>query len=253
MWLIDGIWGGKGAVFLTDSECLAREYRDAFGKQVPVLPIPLTDDFGADETPGEMRAGGATQGRSRPPISVIYLGGARDEKGYQLLPEAINYAAQRLGNDTLQYVIHSRLTKSGAEQSAIAKAALARFGSNVVQIDEIMDAGSYCRLLKNADIVVLPYLTEHYKARTSGIFAEAVAAGKPVVVPKGTWMEQQMVKFGVPGALFDGRTAVSLGQAIEQVVQDLSGAQAQGQRASRSWRETHSVGRFVDALMRLAG
>jgi hypothetical protein len=47
---------------------------------------------------------------------------------------------------------------------------------------------AYQRLIARTDIMLIPYDARNYAARSSGIFAEAVAAGIPSVIFSGTWM-----------------------------------------------------------------
>ena len=41
-------------------------------------------------------------------------------------------------------------------------------------------------------VVIVPYQRLYYYAQTSGILAEALGAGIPVVVPEGTWMAAEI-------------------------------------------------------------
>ena len=47
------------------------------------------------------------------------------------------------------------------------------------------------RMLRAADVLLMPYRVDTYKERTSGVFCEALSAGKPVIVSQGSLMGLQ--------------------------------------------------------------
>ena len=64
-----------------------------------------------------------------------------------------------------------------------------RLNQTVSPIIGPMDLEEYYRVLDFCDVVLLPYDPSMYRFRGSGLFAEAVAYGKPVIVSAGTAME----------------------------------------------------------------
>ena len=50
-----------------------------------------------------------------------------------------------------------------------------------------LDDESYLRLLRDSDVLLLPYHLEKYRDRTSGVFCEAMTAGKPVITTEGSF------------------------------------------------------------------
>ena len=66
----------------------------------------------------------------------------------------------------------------------------------VTLVPERLDEANYSELLRCLDVVLIPYQPEGYVEPTSGIFTEALAAAKPVVVPKGTWMARELAASG---------------------------------------------------------
>ena len=102
----------------------------------------------------------------------------------------------------------------------------------------------YYAELAAADLVVLPYDAEVYRDRSSGILAEALAAGKPVVVPAHTWMADQIDDRR--GRVFHG--ADELPAAAGEILQRYPAfARAAADYVSR-WREQHSPLRLLEVL-----
>jgi hypothetical protein len=61
----------------------------------------------------------------------------------------------------------------------------------------------YAQTLKHADIILLPYDPDVYAEATSGIFVEAVVAGKIPLVSRGTWMAFELEKFDLSDLAID--------------------------------------------------
>src|SRR6185436_5319363 len=58
----------------------------------------------------------------------------------------------------------------------------------------------YHKLFTRASIVLLPYEPARYAFGTSGVFAEAMAAGKPTITTSNTWMTDEARRLG--GAVY---------------------------------------------------
>jgi hypothetical protein len=68
---------------------------------------------------------------------------------------------------------------------------------NVNLAFETATRSDYRNYVCACDLVILPYDQRQYKNRSSGIFVESIACGKIVLVPKGTWMANQLAKAGL--------------------------------------------------------
>lgn len=55
----------------------------------------------------------------------------------------------------------------------------------------------YIKCLETCDLVLLPYDPISYRARTSGIFVEAIFAGKIPVVKAGSWLARELTSFNL--------------------------------------------------------
>ena len=103
----------------------------------------------------------------------------------------------------------------------------------------------YVNYLNKCDIVVLPYSSNNYLKRSSGIFVEAICAGKVVIAPKGTWMSEQLSDMNL------GRFAISFNKLsdeffslILEVEGDIEYFKKLFESNSRRFREFHSQDNF---------
>lgn len=172
--------GGVRARFWTDSEQLTHEYRmvsPGFG----TLPIPHT--YPRPERPP---AG---------PFTVSYLGDARPEKGYHLLPRVVgDLWESHVRPGRARFVIQSNFNVPGGEpEAAVARAQLEQRASPGMLdlLTEPLDPDGYRRALESSSALLLPYDAQKYYARSSGICAEALAQGIPVIAPSGSWLARQ--------------------------------------------------------------
>ena len=122
-------------------------------------------------------------------------------------------------------------------------------------IERALTTGEYADLVHSADIILLPYQADVYAARSSGILAEALAAGKPVVVPSGTWMSRQVER--VAGNANSNRTprgmvysggAQAIAGALRELLVRYDACRAQAVTLSGEWGAHHSPDRLVDLL-----
>ena len=222
-------------VFHTDSEPLRDQYRAlSHGVDVGVLPIPFPRAAVVPDGPDRDR-----------PLNVVYLGDARAEKGYHLLPSLLTGAGVVDGvRARLVAQSNSKLSLEEATIVTARRALASRPVEEVELVETALSVAAFDALVRRSDIVVLPYRRDRYVRRTSGVLVQALAAGKPVVVPARTWLadaapSDAAVTFDEPDD-FPGAvaTAVARHDALS--------------RAARShapwWRAHHSGENFVRHL-----
>lgn len=130
-------------------------------------------------------------------LVASYLGDARSEKGYNLLPAIVSYSAF-VG----RVKIKAQVYYSGdyPEAECVRATALLNASSrdDVWFVKGALDSQRYAREILLSDVILIPYSQNNYISRSSGIFSEAMAAGIPVIVPAGTWMSAQLDRFTYP-------------------------------------------------------
>ena len=190
--------GGGRVRLYADTEPLARLYGALAGVRVGCLPIPVV---AAPERPrGET-------------FRVTYLGDARDEKGFPLLAEVIDHFIEARREGRMTFVLQSHFnTPRGDPGAAMARARLEAEQAGVEMVGRALDASAYATLLGNADVLILPYDSEAYRNRSSGVLVEALSSGAPVVVTAGSWMASQVQPYEqahleAVGVAADRRTA----------------------------------------------
>ena len=173
---------GVRARFWTDSDQLTYEYR-MVEPSFDTLPIPHT-----------------CPKPENPPASstVSYLGDARAEKGYHRLPRvAADLWESHVERGSLRFLIQSNFNIPGGEPAAaVARNQLEHMAApgKLELLYEPLGAQEYEKALAESLALLLPYDPQNYYARSSGICAEALAQGIPVIAPAGSWPARQFAQ-----------------------------------------------------------
>jgi glycosyltransferase involved in cell wall biosynthesis len=227
--------------FWTDTEELARDYQFHFGYSFGVLPIPFTHDLVAP-----------ADGPAVPPLNCLYIGDVREEKGFHRIPGLMRSLAESgaLGR-MVRFLIQATDIHPSAATPAV-RAAMAELEAAPPAHVELVGRGQrflpraeYYRLLARADIVLCLYDAKIYRACSSGILAEALAAGKLVVVPADTWLARQLPQ-GCGEQFVDTE---SLAAAVVRIAYDYDAYRQRVNECRSAWLSTHSPSALVKQLI----
>ncbi|HEV7225875.1 MAG TPA: hypothetical protein VGN42_24425 [Pirellulales bacterium] len=220
--------------FWTDSEELTAEYRRATGCAFGTLPIPHAASSG-------------NPARKPPPLRILYLGDARLEKGFHHLPGIVRSLTDG-DSERRQFEFYIQAHSTSAREAPeikSARAELARLADRGVALfNSALTPAQYRELLASGHLVVLPYDARAYAARSSGLFAEALAAGIPTVVPAETWMAQ----WSPQGAGQTYRDIRDIAAIILAIAADYPSFARSARSAAEDWRQRHNAGRLVSLL-----
>ena len=247
IWLQAGLWmleriADHYRIFLTtDSAILAEEYRRLTHLPIYVLPIPHTTSAKKKNN---------SSPRITDVIRMVSLGGMRINKGFDLLAKSIEILSKNNEFHGISFELQCYQSQLGSE-GATSVTLLKRLGlSNVELIERSLDQDAYMQLLENSDVVLIPYFRDIYHANTSGIFAEALAAGKPVIVTDGTWMSDQLEHYGA-GVTFRDQDVDDLSRAICEARDNYPRLAAQALERRAAWLAYHNPDNFVDELLKI--
>jgi glycosyltransferase involved in cell wall biosynthesis len=233
---------GNGRIrIVTDSARLVEDYASVTSLPIDVVPIPhMRTPVGPHTWPS--RAKGGVQ-----PLRFVSLGNARDEKGIVEIMQAIELLQSRTAAADFEFVLHTYSPYPDDMAAKIGAFTAKRF-PNVVTVDRSLTAVEYTELLYKADVVLLPYWREIYRARTSGILIEAIAAGKAAIVTEDTWMSDQLARYGA-GEVCPNRNPSALAEIIRKVGRSFPAYFEKAQRTRETCAAEHNPGRLLEALV----
>src|SRR5262245_33180342 len=227
-WLERLAASGRRIRIVTDSDRLAAEFSKLTGLPMPVLPTPHTDRIGPPQE--------ATSAVPR----FAWLGGIRKDKGFLVFARAILSLERELRSGRMAFVIQSNLDDPGDQETAVARDQVkAAQLPGVTLIERPLSGDEYTNLLNGASAVVLPRLLRLYRSQTSGPFVEALAAGKPVVVTRNSWMSDQLTRYGA-GTTFEDEDSEGLADAIRKLASNYNDFRTRASRAAKEWASFHN-------------
>ena len=163
----------------------ATEFSALFGRPIPAHPVPIRPE------PGPPAA-------ERPRRALLFAGDARLDKGVGLLPDLIPGLAA--AHADWQFVAHVNGNSAwGAARAAVE--ALAALPTTVANFDLAggrLASADYLALARSVGIALFPYDPTLYRRKSSGVLWEAISLGTPLVVPAGTWLENEARYPGAP-------------------------------------------------------
>ncbi len=222
-------------LFAANGREMAESFAQVLAHPVGVYPIPKTYPVPAPPAPNP---------RQGPP-KVAILGHSRPEKGFQFIPEVV---ARR---QDLRFVIQV----SPPQMQSLWKDAPIdlRSAANVEFTLGSLDLDAYHALLYDADIVLLPYDPVMMPFRASGVFSEAVAAGKVVVAPAQTWMAGHLDAGRASGVVFDTSTPDCMVDALDRAVRRLPELRARAVACAPAWRAEQCTSAYLDCVLERFG
>lgn len=139
--------------------------------------------------------------KRREPIVLGYLGDARSEKGFHLLPKIIKglFAGSDGGQE---YGLNAQVYHPNPETDVRmlqAMETLRLLPRSQAQLKEgALSSEAYQKIISGSDLIFNLYSRHNYISRSSGVFVEALANLKPVVTMAGTWMSGLMGDWSKP-------------------------------------------------------
>ena len=104
------------------------------------------------------------------------------------------------------------------------------------------------RLLLQADALLIPYRKQAFSGRTSGIYADAIQLGKPVITTHETWMGRWTKRLG-NGLTFADGNSKDLAETMKEMARRLPELRNQSTEARTGWSRKNGIVSFFDFLI----
>ena len=202
--------------FFTDSTPLQRSLQQVFQVPVNVMPIPHTDFP-------------ETRSLSSQPESIYcwWPGAPREEKGWSVLRQLVAHTAPQ------ETPIHLVVAKAAQLQPHPQSV-------NLITVNDRLSREDYANWLDRSQIILLPYDEVPYQERTSGIFTEAIIAGRIPLVTAGTWMAHELAPFELQDLIIDWADGEAVWKQIPKILADAD-LQQRLQTMQQAYRDFHSL------------
>lgn len=167
-----------------DTALLQEEYKVKLSLPVSLLPIPFPSHVSS--APNDVS--------HQPKFCIGFMGLARLDKGFGLLPALMSAMQQQSGLDWhLDVQIDLQSTDAQVRSISQKLQACALSDNARVAIHQESSYNKYACRYASLDVSLLLYDDERYRYASSGIFVEAVNFGVPVVVMAGSWAAAKVI------------------------------------------------------------
>jgi len=170
------------SLYATTAE-LAQQFNRLGVRAVHPLPYPVDRQF----CPRRVAAGG----QDDEPLRLTCAGGVRREKGQKSHLEtlATAIASTHLATGRVRLVVQAGSPNTTRRLCRKLKLA----DSAIEQQRHPLPAAEYRQLIERAAAGLFFYDSRRYYGRRAGILGEFLAAGRPVIVPAGSWLGDQLI------------------------------------------------------------
>lgn len=231
--------GGTIVRLYTDTDRLTEQCDLIFGEKIfRTLPIPVDERF--KSVPGLS---------SKAAARVLYAGDARREKGYHFIPAMVMQAEKQgiLGEKVI-FDLQSNISSPRTDvDCATALDELRPYDGRGVELHiTAFDSDQYRRRILDADIILITYDAQNYYARSSGIFAEAMTAGRPVLVSDDTWMAKHLPE----GVGLTYRSPDELPGLLVDMVLRYPSFRSKAEKFAADWSREHSPKHLLELMLK---
>jgi glycosyltransferase involved in cell wall biosynthesis len=238
---------------VTDSELLTEDFNSIYKHRIVTLPIPLNKYFLASEkdVSSSLNKFRNHYHFKKKGLCIGYMGDARQAKGFHLLPDLVRNVLEKTEN--VYFAFQCPKSASGNDYSDLPKGVpelreiAATNPDRLILISERLSEEDYANMFRCLDIVLIPYLLPNYQEATSGIFAEAVALGKPTIVTVQTWMAHELKKFG-GGLEIKSDNINDLTEKVFELIEHYEKYQEKTENFSSQWCQFHNSLNLAEML-----
>ncbi|BBK33106.1 hypothetical protein STHU_37400 [Allostella humosa] len=179
-------------------------------------------------------------------LTVAVLGGTRLDKGGGMLADIASHAAGLAGRMRLliQLVERYRVKAGTRIDDGLTDNPLVaiRWGS--------MPETALIWHLQTVAAVLMPYDPAEYRDRASGIFAFAAAMGRPVIVPGGSWMSEQLEQGLAAGIVVATHEPQGYAKALRRFIDVAPSLGRAAAKRAAAWRDRENGWRHLASISR---
>ena len=218
-----------------DTPQLSQEFSIYTEKKIEVLPIPHIVE---NKLEGKICTTDL--------LNIGYLGDARTSKGFNLLPEILQKYNNRAKNIQVNFLVQCSI-RVRMQKECLSAIQLLELTENTTLFRDSLSSGDYEELLNRLNIVLLPYSCNMYHSQTSGIFSEARALGKVLIVPANTWMSEEILLFG-GGVIFNSHNPDSIESSMNEAINNFPTLALESDQRSANWKSYHNSSNYFTTL-----
>lgn len=229
----------KNVYFCSDSNLITEELISEGICNATTIPIPHLPPY--------------FKGNINNRLTIGFFGGARFDKGFDLLPEIIEKTIRKYPN--VYFYIQAYRDQGKQMISEIEKLHyISKCHPDKIEIvDNYLSDLEYAQAMRKCSIILIPYRTGYgyYNKNTSGILTEVIACGAWAIVPSGTWMAAQSNNYSKI-VTFDGQNHQSILKSIYMCMDHCNKFNTEMiDDQIKRWYSYHSPYKYINSIIKL--
>lgn len=221
--------------FYTDTPELAAFYSAVSSIKVSVLPLPRLEFNLKNKIK-----------KNTEKISILFAGHLFATRGATLLPQILCSILEKYKN--VYFCIQVNEIDRKTSQQLIENIP-AQLKSKVKFLLGVLSPEKYDETLQQNDIVILPLLPRLYAYHSSGVFAEAAALGKVMVIPGGTSLEAAANLYGLGVVVSSEFTSESFSLALGKAIEEFDILSIRAEISKHIYNQKNSPAMFLKKLL----
>jgi glycosyltransferase involved in cell wall biosynthesis len=181
--------------------------------------------------------------------SVLFAGAAREDKGFSKFVQLISHAHER--KLSVPFTIQISSDHKGEHDAETRKniALLKSIPYPYLNIyDQTLSTDAYAKMFEGVICVQL-YRSNDFADRVSGVTLDALAAGCPIITTEGTWIANQVTRFGA-GIVVDSSSPECVHVAINKIIENYNYYRSKSVLAGEVLQKEHSSVHLAKILIR---
>ena len=224
------------------------------GYRLPVFPHPSTtiDDVTFAQLREEITASTPQEIMPSQEVKVLFPGNLLKNKGYDYALEAIRTISDKAQHGQLKWQYPVSFTVRHAKPTNYNQE-IQTFIQEIRQYANILEGGlereAFIELIRNSQVVVLPYLPEAFSNRTSGLLIDAIHCGVPVVAFADTWLGNLIDRTNC-GVAVKNLSGKAIADAIEEIIQNYPVYRQAALDASQNFFQENNWRSLAEAILK---
>ncbi len=228
-----------------------KDYGRLLKKKVSLFAVPINNEFvqpfiNAIDTP-----------ISKGQVVISYVGGARYNKGFDVMVGMLERLFQRPGlvsNIEVKIQIDVHRQQLDKEKEVMMKSVgklerLAAQFKNVGLIYGGISMPEYYNLILASDIILVPHRKDLFSTTTSNIFREAIIFGKVPIVAEQTTMAVELKEQCLEALVYKTDNLEDFASVVINTVNNIAKFSSRINNFSKSWRDFYSTRNLVKQIL----
>ena len=231
----------RSHILMASTDVLSQNFSALFDLPVHYLPMPgefMSAHAGDEVNPINVDF--------KKPITVGYFGHSSLEKGGQFLRYFVeNMEAMR---PDVKFILH--INPNPDTEAYLKHFENVKYKNTTCYFGHI-DTSKMLELMKQVDILLMPYSAKKYATTPSAIFNEGMPLKKVFILPNNTWAYDEAKKYKAGYVAFHTFTQQSIYNALVEATDNFTDLNKKSEIAGKKFYQENNMRNYIDTFERI--